>query len=80
MWHSLLNDRYQIISYDLETEEEMQLTNTRYNNMEPTAYDDITVWQAWVGNNWEVMLYDGSSTTRLTNNDGHDISPHVRGD
>jgi len=80
VWHRLINDRYQIITLDLNKEEETQITNTRYNNMEPTAYDGVIVWQAWLENNWEVIQYDGSSTTRLTNSDGHDIAPHIRGD
>jgi hypothetical protein len=79
VWHRSVNDRYQIISYDLKSQEETQVTSTSYNNMEPVAYGDITLWQAWVGTNWEIMLYDGETVRQLTHNDVHDISPHMRG-
>ncbi len=66
VWHRLLNDRYQIISYDIDSGEETQLTNTRVNNMEPSRSGDYTVWQRWVGNNWEIILFDGQIETQLT--------------
>ena len=79
VWHSLLNDRYQIVSYDIESGETEYLTDTTYNNMEPVAYGDITLWQAWVGNNWEIMKYENGSTTQLTDNEMQDVAPHMRG-
>lgn len=78
VWHTNYNDRYQIISYDMETAEETKLTSASYNNMEPVAYGDITLWQAWVNNNWEIMMYDGEQVFQLTNNELHDVSPHMR--
>lgn len=80
VWHALENDRYQIFSFDLKGGETRQLTNESYNNMEPTAYGDITLWQAWVGNDWEIMLDVDGEITQLTNNAYHDVAPHVRGD
>jgi hypothetical protein len=78
VWHTSLNDRYQIISYDTETTDKILLTKTSYNNMEPVAHGDITLWQAWIGNNWEIMMYDGQAVVQLTNNTLQDVSPHMR--
>lgn len=80
VWHANINDRYQVVSYDLDSGEEDQLTSTSYNNMEPVAYQDITLWQAWINNNWEIMMHDGKTTHQLTSNTMHDVSPHMRGE
>jgi len=79
VWHRLLNDRYQIISYDIESGEEQQLTQTSVNNMEPARHGEYTVWQRWVENNWEVILYDGAEKVQITQSARHDIAPHIRG-
>ncbi len=79
VWHTQINDRYQIVSYDLKKNTSVIMTDTNYNNMEPVADGDITLWQAWIGNNWEIMMNDGNKTLQLTNNDMHDIAPNVRG-
>ena len=79
VWHRLINDRYQIISYDVKTGEEEQLTNTSVNNMQPTRHGDYTVWQRWVDNNWEIVLYDGHNEKQITDSPRHDIAPHIRG-
>ncbi|MDA8596746.1 hypothetical protein N9L26_00210 [Candidatus Pacebacteria bacterium] len=80
VWHTLKADRYQIATYEFDTAETKYLTDTSYNNMEPASYGDLVIWQAWIGNNWEIMLYDGASTTQFTSNDIHDVAPHIRGD
>jgi len=79
VWHANYHDRYQIISYDLDDKEETRLTDTSYNNMEPVAYGDITMYQAWMDNNWEIMFRDENGEKRLTQNTLHDVSPSVRG-
>jgi len=79
VWHRLIDDRYQIISFDVATGKEMQLTNTRVNNMEPTRHGEYTVWQRWIDNNWEIMLHDGTKELRLTKSSEHDIAPRIRG-
>jgi hypothetical protein len=80
VWHRLINDRYQIISYDIDSGEETQLTDTSVNNMEPTKSGDYTVWQRWVENNWEIILFDGQVEIQLTDSQKHDIAPHIYGD
>lgn len=79
VWHRLINDRYQIISYDIESGEEEQLTATGVNNMEPSRHGDYTVWQRWVENNWEIILFDGNSEIQITDTSHHDLAPSVRG-
>ncbi len=80
VWHAFINDRYQIMSYDLIQNEMKQLTSETYNSMQPSAEGDKTVWQAWVGDNWEIMLDDGATRTQLTNNHTYDINPHIYGE
>ncbi len=79
VWHRLIEGRYQIMSYDFDTEEETQITFDRYNNMQPHRFDGATVWQGWVGNDWEVFLLEGDTLTMLTDNATHDITPSING-
>jgi len=79
VWHRLINDRYQIVSYDIDSGDETQLTSTAVNNMEPSRHGDYTVWQRWIENNWEIILFDGKIEKQITDSARHDISPHVRG-
>jgi len=79
VWHRLTQDRYQIISYDVDSGEETQITQTNVNNMEPARHGEYTVWQRWVEDNWEVILYDGVTEKQITDSARHDIAPHVRG-
>lgn len=80
VWHRLVQDRYQIISYDIDSGEETVLTDTNVNNMEPTRNGAYTVWQRWVKNNWEIILFDGTKEQQLTDSAQHDIAPHIHGD
>lgn len=77
VWHRLVNERYQIISYSLDDEEEEQITNDRYNNMDPSRAGGLTVWQGWVGNDWEIMLLAGDDISMITDNVTEDIAPRI---
>jgi hypothetical protein len=79
VWHRLINDRYQIISYDVKSGAESQLTTDTVNNMEPTRAGKYTVWQHWNKNNWDIMLNDSATTRLLTTTPEHDIAPTIRG-
>lgn len=78
-WHRLIDGRYQIISYELEAEEEIQVTRERYNNMQPSRFGDVMVWQGWIGDDWEIMMEKGETFAMLTDNTTHDIDPHING-
>jgi hypothetical protein len=80
VWHRLVNERYQIIAYDLDTNEEVQLTADNVNNMEPSRSGNTTVWQRWNGDNWDIVLYDGRETKFITDSPFHDIAPNVKND
>jgi hypothetical protein len=77
VWQRLIDDRYQIVLYDLEEGEERQLTFSRSNNMEPKVSDMGIVWQAWDGNDWEIMYFDGTFTDQLTSNSVQDVAPAI---
>ncbi len=79
VWHRMIDDRYHIVSHDLATGVEEVLTSDSVNNMEPTRAGDYTVWQRWSGDNWDIVLHDGRTSTILTTALEHDIAPKVRG-
>jgi hypothetical protein len=78
VWHRLIDGRYQIVLYDIMEDKESQLTFSKTNNMEPKVSDGGIVWQAWDGNDWEIMLFDGSYTEQLTSNDSQDVTPVIQ--
>jgi len=78
VWHRQINDRFQIISYDVTTQIETQITDSNTNNMEPARYGEYIAWQAWLDNNWEIVLFDGSTMKRLTHSPEHDVAPQLR--
>lgn len=79
VWHRLIDDRYQIISYDISSGVESQLTFGENNSMEPTRQGKYTVWQNWSNNNWNVVLFDGKEQKVITESSAHDIAPYVHG-
>jgi hypothetical protein len=79
VFHRLVDARYQVFSLDLERMTEEQLTHGGANSMQPSRYDDVTVWQGWVGNDWEVMMQDGERVEMLTDNTVHDVGPRING-
>jgi hypothetical protein len=80
VWHRLIDGRYQIISHDIQSGEETQITHESNNNMEPHQYGDTTVWQCWIGNDWEICMDVHGERTVLTDNEVHDIAPSINGD
>lgn len=78
VWQRMVDSRYQIIVYDLRTEEETQLTFARTNNMEPKVSPDGIVWQSWDGDDWEVMYFDGTYTDQITDNSAQDVAPAIQ--
>ena len=46
-------------------------TNPQINNI------GYIVWEGYDGTDWEIFLYDGSTTTQLTNNSYDDTHPQI---
>jgi hypothetical protein len=65
------------MEYDVDSELIRQITDTKYNNMQPMAYNDLVFWQAWIGDNWEIVRLEGSEVIQMTDNKVHDISPYA---
>ena len=86
-WHSLVNDRYQIMIYDKNSKETRQVTNTSFNNTNPQVYGNILVWQAWVGNDWDIFMAaapaggnlfsDSLKILQITDNNHNDMFPKI---
>lgn len=79
VWHRLMDDRFQVISFDVETETETQLTRTAENNMEPNRQGDYTVWQRWIDGGWNIILFDGKTEKQITKTTSHNIAPYIHG-
>lgn len=54
-WHALVNERYQIFLYVPRTQDIIQLTDTEFNNTNPSLSGSVLSWQSWVDGNWEIM-------------------------
>lgn len=78
VYQRLIDGRYQVVLFDIMEEKETQLTFSKTNNMEPKVSDAGIVWQAWDGNDWEIMLFDGSYTEQLTENSVEDVAPVIQ--
>ncbi len=78
VWHRVVDDRYQIIIYDINDGGETQLTDTSGNNMEPFRAGNYIVWQYWFNNSWQIMLYESGQVTQLTNTSEHNLAPVIR--
>ena len=35
------------------------------------------VWEGYDGTDWEIFLYDGTTTTQVTNNSRNDTNPQI---
>ena len=79
VWHRLMDDRYQIISYDISSGDETQLTSGLSNSMEPNRQGNYTVWQNWSDNNWNIVMFDGEEQRTITESNAHDIAPYIHG-
>jgi hypothetical protein len=79
VWHRLIDDRFQVISYDIQSGEEYQVTNTTNNNMEPTRQGRYTVWQRWVDGGWNIILLEGRNEKQITNTADNNVAPYVHG-
>jgi len=79
VWHRLIDDRYQVVVYDIETNEERQLTSDNTNNMEPNRQGDYIVWQRWIDGGWNIILLDGEKETQITKTTSHNVAPYIHG-
>lgn len=79
VWHRLLNDRYQIISFDLNTGLETQLTDSLVNNVEPNRQGNYTVWQRWTNGSWNIVLFDGIAEKMITDDTNNNVAPSIQG-
>lgn len=78
VWHAQIDDRSQVMHYDSETGAVTRVTKEAYNSMQPAIYDGDIVFQAWIGNDWEIVLIDDADGREiLTDNDSHDITPSI---
>ncbi len=81
VWQAMLNDRLQIMMYEIPTNTTRQITTSRQNSSNPSIAGDLVVWQEWIDTNWEIMMTDVNNNgqafeiERLTDNAVHDMFP-----
>ncbi|MFN3301996.1 MAG: hypothetical protein ACK413_03160 [Patescibacteria group bacterium] len=89
VWQSQINSRWQIFYLNLNDfligqKEPIQITQTKYNNISPKVSNGKIIWQAWLDNNWEIMIAEkteeGWQIKRLTENEEHDLNPYFSQD
>ncbi len=78
VYQRLIDGRYQVVLFDIMEDNEIQLTFSKTNNMEPKISAAGIVWQAWDGNDWEIMHFDGAYTEQLTDNIVQDVAPVIQ--
>ncbi len=78
VFHRFIDERYQIVVYDVASKEEVLLTDTSTNNMEPFRADNYIAWQHWDNDAWQIMLYDGAEIKQLTSTVEHNLAPVIR--
>jgi len=78
VWQRELEGRFKVFTY--EDGEETLLSEGFTSSMEPDRNGTYTVWQSWVGADWEVILHDGTEAVNISNQTGQDVAPHVQGD
>ena len=73
---------WEIMVYDIETQERWQITTNRYYDMGPQAFGNLVTWYGWDGEDYEIYLYDHSdrSITQVTDNRFDDESPRIWGE
>ncbi len=80
VWQRLIDGRHQIVLFDLKTETETVLTNSKFNNIEPKISGNRVVWQSWDGSDWEISLYDNNKNNKIkviTDNKMQDVAPNI---
>lgn len=84
VWHTQINDRYQIMAFDPIGRTTYRVTSNDTNNAHPFIHGNVVAWQAWEDDNWEIFYAElpagliGSSTpARITHTSDHDMFPKV---
>jgi len=78
VWHQLKQGRYEIMSYDIKTQTESQVTFNTTNDMEAVRFGEYTVFQRWLGDNWEIILSKNGEEKQLSHSANHDLAPSIR--
>lgn len=83
VWQAMLNDRLQVMLYEIPTDTTRQITSSQQNSSNPDIEGDVVVWQEWVDTNWEIMMTNVDvaggefDIERLTDNAVHDMFPRA---
>ncbi len=81
VWQAQIDDRYQVMHYDTKSGATTRITKEAYNSMQPSINDGDIVFQAWIGDDWEIVLIDDVDGREiLTDNTEQDITPSITSD
>ena len=79
VWHSNRDGRWQIVSHDVRRGTTEILTNNSVNDMQPTRSGEVTVWQRWQQDAWQIVVHQDGEERILTNTTQHNIAPSING-
>ena len=83
-WQRYVDDRWQVVIYDLEINEEVFVTKSTFNNISPELSSSAVVWQGWANNGWEIFYADKNEgdwrVRQLTEGGFQNVKPRVFGD
>ncbi len=71
------NGRNIIESYDLNTESIKRISNGQFNDVIPKRSGEYVVWQRWLNNAWQIVLYQGNEEKVITDSVQHNLSPSI---
>lgn len=71
-----INGAGQIFLYHLTTESTTQLTQASTNLLPKVSRDGRLIWQRWVGDRWQIFLFDGTSVSQISEGDTS-FSPEI---
>lgn len=71
-----INGAGQIFLYHLTTESTTQLTQASTNLLPKVSRDGRLIWQRWVGDRWQIFLFDSTSVSQISEGDTS-FSPEI---
>ncbi|MGA1867764.1 MAG: OmpL47-type beta-barrel domain-containing protein [bacterium] len=81
VWEDERGGNKDIYLYDLETQQETQITNEAHDQVKPRIYEDFVVWEDYRNGNADIYLYelDTQVEIRLTSDGSEQTNPSIHG-
>lgn len=77
VWVTQINGAGQIFRYDISSGQILQITSSS-TNLNARVSGGKVVWERWIGDKWQIFLFDGVTTRQLTEGDVS-FNPDIEG-